>query len=373
LRRDGQEFPIELTVWRADDSVDEYHAFLRDISERVRAEQRAQAFLVRQQAILEAQLDIAQVELTPSKVMQRICEQATGVTNAYAAVVELVDGDELVYRSTSPALRTQLGFRLPAAGSFSGLAVATGQTLVCSDSLSDPRVDPDACRRVGVRSMIVTPLRQAGAIVGVLTVLSPDPDGFTEDDAGALELLAVPFATAMANAWQLEETSQQALSDPMTGLANRAYALHELERSLARQQRHGGHTAVIFVDLDRFKAVNDTWGHAAGDELLGSVAERLRQAVRTTDTPARYGGDEFVIVCERLTAPGDAQVLAERLVAMIAGDYPLEAGEASIGASVGVAVAAGPVLASTLLRLADEAMYEAKQGGGSAYRIRTLG
>ena len=119
---------------------------------------------------------------------------------------------------------------------------------------------------------------------------------------GALELLAVPFATAITNAWRLEETSQQALSDPMTGLANRAYALHELERSLARQHRHGGHTAVIFVDLDRFKAVNDTWGHAAGDELLSVVADQLRQAVRTTDTPARYGGDEFVIVCEGLTA-----------------------------------------------------------------------
>src|SRR4051794_15160189 len=101
VRRDGQEFPIELTVWRAGDSLDEFHAFLRDISERVRAEQRAQAFLVRQQAILEAQLDIAQVELTPSKVMQRICQQATGVTKAHAAVIELREGDDMVYRSTS--------------------------------------------------------------------------------------------------------------------------------------------------------------------------------------------------------------------------------------------------------------------------------
>ncbi len=130
---------------------------------------------------------------------------------------------------------------------------------------------------------------------------------------------------------------------------------------------------MIFVDLDRFKAVNDTWGHAAGDELLSAVADKLRAAVRTTDTPARYGGDEFVIICERMAAPGDAVILAERLVRAIPGTYELESAVASIGASVGVAVAAAAVPAAQLLRLADEAMYEAKQAGGSRYSIRTLG
>jgi diguanylate cyclase (GGDEF)-like protein/PAS domain S-box-containing protein len=373
-RRGGAEFPIELTVWRAEDSPEEeFHAFLRDISDRVSAEVRARAFTARQQAIVEAQLDIAQVELTPSKVMQRICDRAASVTNAGAAVIELRDGDNMVYRSTSAAVREHLGLRLPVAGSLSGRSATTGQTLICLDTSNDPRVDAEACRTVGVGSMIVTPLRTGNAIVGVLKVIAAEPGHFDDDDAGALELLAVPFATAMTNAWRLEATSQQAMSDPMTGLANRAYALHELERSLARQHRHGGHTAVIFVDLDRFKAVNDTWGHAAGDELLSSVAEKLRQAVRTTDTPARYGGDEFVIICEGLTAPEDAEVLAQRLVRAIPGTYQLESGTASIGASVGVAVAAAAVPAAQLLRLADEAMYEAKQAGGSRYSIRTVG
>ena len=372
-RRNGEEFPLELTVWRAADAPNEFHAFLRDISDRVRAEARALAFTARQQAIVEAQLDIAQVELTPSKVMQRICQRAASLTGAFAAVIELRDGDEMVYRSTTASLRQHLGMRLAVEGSFSGLSATTGETLICKDTSEDPRVDAEACRKVGVGSMIVAPLRTGSAVVGVLKVMSPHPNGFDDDDAGALELLAVPFATAMTNAWRLEATSQQALSDPMTGLANRAYALHELERSLARQHRHGGHTAVIFVDLDRFKAVNDTWGHAAGDELLAAVAERLRQAVRTTDTPARYGGDEFVIICERMSAPGDAVILAERLVRTIPGDYQLESGVASIGASVGVAVAASAVPAAQLLRLADEAMYEAKQAGGSRFSIRSLG
>jgi diguanylate cyclase (GGDEF)-like protein/PAS domain S-box-containing protein len=372
-RRGGAEFPVELTVWRADDATEEFHAFVRDISDRVRAEVRALAYTARQQAIVEAQLDIAQVELTPSKVMQRICEHAASVTNAGAAVIELRDGDDMVYLSTTPAIRQYLGLRLPVGGSLSGLSATTGETLICTDTSNDQRVNAEACRAVNVGSMIVAPLRTGNAIVGVLKVMAFEAGRFDDDDAGALELLAVPFATAMTNAWRLEETSQQAMSDPMTGLANRTYALHELERSLARQERHGGHTAVIFIDLDRFKAVNDTWGHAAGDELLSSVAEKLRQAVRTTDTPARYGGDEFVIVCEGLTAPEDAEVLAERLVRAIPGTYQLESGTASIGASVGVAVAAAAVPAAQLLRLADEAMYEAKQAGGSRYSIRTVG
>jgi diguanylate cyclase (GGDEF)-like protein/PAS domain S-box-containing protein len=373
LRRTGVEFPIELNLWRAQDNPDEFHAFLRDISERVRAQVRAAALTARQQAIVEAQLDVAQVELTPTKVMQRICERAQDVTGATAAVIELREGDEMVYRAASAALRSTLGLRLGVDSSFSGLCATTGRTVICRDTRLDERVDAEACRALGVRSMVVAPLRHGNAVVGVLQVVSDQPGSFDEDDAGALALLAVPFATAMANAWRLEATSQQALSDPLTGLANRAYALFELERSLARQHRHGGHTAVIFVDLDRFKAVNDTWGHAAGDELLRAVAQRLRGAVRTTDTPARYGGDEFVIVCEQLAMPTDATVLAERLVAAIAGDYPLAAGVASIGASVGVGVAVGSAPAAVLLQTADEAMYEAKQAGGSGYRIRSLG
>ncbi|BEP13153.1 hypothetical protein acdb102_14640 [Acidothermaceae bacterium B102] len=372
VRRGGESFPIELTVWRADDAAGEFHGFLRDIGERVRAGARAAAFTARQQAIVQAQLDLAQVELTPSKVMQRICEMAAAVTRGNAAVIELLDGDEMVYRSGTSAMREHLGMRLPVGDSFSGRCITSGQTLITRDAYHDPRVNAAAVLRVGVGSMIVTPLRHGNAVVGVLKVMADEKGQFDEDDAGSLELLAVPFATAMTNAWRLEATSHQALSDPMTGLANRTYALHELERSLARQQRHGGHTAVIFVDLDRFKAVNDTWGHAAGDELLGAVAARLRLAVRATDLVARYGGDEFVIVCEHMSLPDDALILAERLVAAIPGDYELESGTASIGASVGIAVAVDPVPASALLRMADEAMYFAKQEGGSRYCIRTL-
>jgi len=204
-------------------------------------------------------------------------------------------------------------------------------------------------------------------------VMSPVPNHFDTDDRSCLELLAAPFGTAMANAWRFQATSDQALRDPLTGLANRTYAMHEINRALDRQTRRGGHTAVIFVDLDRFKQVNDTLGHGAGDDLLIAVAGRLRDAVRTTDTPARYGGDEFVIICEGLVDPDDALVLASRLCASLPGVYRLGEAEAEIGASIGVAVADTPVTARELHDAADEAMYEAKHAGGNRHVTRHLG
>ena len=237
---------------------------------------------------------------------------------------------------------------------------------------ADPRVDAEACRRVGVGSMIVVPLRRAGSTIGVLNVLSARPDRFSDDDRSTLELIAAPFGTAMSNAWQLQATSEQALTDPLTNLANRTYALHELDRVLHRQIRRGGHTAVVFIDLDGFKQVNDRHGHAAGDETLVTVSTKLREAVRTTDTPARFGGDEFVIICEGLVDPADAQLLADRLCDSLPGTYPVHNGSVLVGASIGIAVADRPVAAHRLLRAADEAMYEAKQAGGNRHTTRHL-
>ncbi|GMA86871.1 hypothetical protein GCM10025868_21210 [Angustibacter aerolatus] len=158
----------------------------------------------------------------------------------------------------------------------------------------------------------------------------------------------------------------------MTGLANRTLAQRELERALDRQVRRGGFTGLLFCDLDGFKGVNDTFGHQAGDRLLVAVAERLRLAVRSTDTPARYGGDEFVVVCDGLTRPEDAEVLARRLLASVPGEYDLPGGVATIGVSIGVAVADTPVPAADLLRAADTNMYVAKGTGGNHYRVSHL-
>lgn len=377
-RRDGSRVPIELTVWQPDDGT-EFYAFVHDNSERVQAatEQAtasaaSAASVLRQASIVDAQLAIADVDLSPQKVMRAVCEHAQRLTGAHGAVIEIREDEDLVYRATTGTAQPFLGMRLAVEGSVSGLSVTSGLALSCTDTDTDVRVNRDACRKVGIRSMLVVPLRRGGEVLGVLKVTGEDAGHFGPEHLATLELLAAPFGAALANAWRLESTNQQAMTDIVTGLPNRLAARRELERALGRQARNGGHTAVLFCDLDRFKQVNDTFGHGVGDELLRAVADRLRIAVRTTDLPARYGGDEFIVVCENLTNPDDVDILAHRILNAVPAPYQLGGSDVAIGVSVGVAVADELVSVERLLCAADEAMYEAKAAGGNSNRIRHL-
>jgi diguanylate cyclase (GGDEF)-like protein/PAS domain S-box-containing protein len=161
--------------------------------------------------------------------------------------------------------------------------------------------------------------------------------------------------------------------DSLTELANRARLNDRLEQALA-QPAHGGMIAVHHLDLDRFKAVNDTFGHHTGDTLLKIVAGRLRELVRASDTIARMGGDEFVIVQSPITAPGEATSLAERVIAAISEPFEIDGHQSVVGASVGIAISPRDGDASEkLLRNADLALYRAKQDGRGTFRFFEAG
>lgn len=158
--------------------------------------------------------------------------------------------------------------------------------------------------------------------------------------------------------------------DPLTSLPNRLLLRERLEEALARLQRTGEACALLLIDLDRFKPVNDTLGHPIGDALLAKVADRLRSTVRPTDTVARIGGDEFVILQTGIREPAHTQALARRLVDLIGRTYMVEGHLLTIGASVGVAFApADGTSADKLLKNADLALYRAKLDGRGTYRF----
>jgi diguanylate cyclase (GGDEF)-like protein len=154
----------------------------------------------------------------------------------------------------------------------------------------------------------------------------------------------------------------QAFHDALTGLPNRARLSEILERAWA-QRREDTHLAVLFVDLDHFKRINDERDHDAGDELLTIVGRRLRAVVRGGDGVCRYGGDEFVVVCPDIEHPDQATVLADRIRDSLSEPYLLSSGPAVIGASVGVAVATDHTSTAELLRTADRAANRAKGSG----------
>jgi diguanylate cyclase (GGDEF)-like protein len=181
-----------------------------------------------------------------------------------------------------------------------------------------------------------------------------------------LFLLAASAAGLIA--WKANE--YQALHDPLTHLPNRALFLDRLENALARAERYGRSVAVLFLDLDQFKSVNDGLGHAAGDEALLEAGSRLKNCIRRADTAARVGGDEFAVVLEDFDGEQAAVAIAARVVEALKQPLTVHAQEVAMGASVGLCLV-GPngSSADEIMRAADAAMYEAKRKGKSRYAV----
>jgi diguanylate cyclase (GGDEF)-like protein len=169
------------------------------------------------------------------------------------------------------------------------------------------------------------------------------------------------------------QVRHQAFHDALTGLANRSLFYDRLEHAIDLSRREPRGLAVLLIDLDQFKPINDSLGHAAGDELLVAVAQRIRGCLRANDTAARLGGDEFVVLAEGVTTVDDAREVAERVIGVLAEPFPLAGAKMSVGASVGVAFApTGAGSADELLNNADAAMYAAKRAAAGTYRVFEL-
>jgi diguanylate cyclase (GGDEF)-like protein len=164
-----------------------------------------------------------------------------------------------------------------------------------------------------------------------------------------------------------DELEVQATRDPLTGLANRATFEEQVERALEPTRQTGHRIAVLFIDLDGFKPVNDTYGHAVGDDVLRTLGRRIDSVVRASDTAARLGGDEFVVLIDPLPDRAVAEATAERILSAMATPIRSHDHDIHLAASIGVAVIEGPstTSAAALIERADAAMYESKQRGGA--------
>jgi diguanylate cyclase (GGDEF)-like protein len=232
--------------------------------------------------------------------------------------------------------------------------------------------DPDSDQRelaylesIGHKSLVILPLVVRGEAIGTVELTSPRANAFDARSIEVARILAREAAINLDNARLHEEITAQAFRDSLTGLANRARLQERLEHSLARLRgRSPDQCALLFIDLDRFKLVNDRFGHARGDRVLQVVAERIRACVRPGDTAARMGGDEFAVLLEDVGSQDEAQVVADRLLEALGRPIDLGVAAPLVGGSIGLAMSGtGGDSAEDLLRSADVAMYAAKAAG----------
>jgi diguanylate cyclase (GGDEF)-like protein len=191
-----------------------------------------------------------------------------------------------------------------------------------------------------------------------------------EEDLASSEVIADVVEAVSGRLHAAESSRHAALHDPLTGLANRSLILDHLDLALKRADRRPTLTAVVFLDLDDFKRINDTYGHIAGAELLVGVAERLRGAVRPADTVGRWGGDEFVVVCNDLEQTDDVHLILVRIATAFERPFDVHGTEFSVVASIGVAVSADIEDPSTLIAAADSEMYRYKRRKGDRWTLQ---
>jgi diguanylate cyclase len=305
-------------------------------------------------AIIRTQTEIAATDLDLKTIMQVIAERGQELTRASAGVIELAEGEEMVYTVTTGEATPYLGTRLRVDSSLSGLCVREGQVLRSDDTADDPRVDAEASRRVNARSMICVPLLHQGKTVGVLKVYSPETDHFDDGDVETLEMLSELIAAHMSHASLYEVESHDNRHDALTALCNRRAYEERLPVEVARASRSERPLSLCLFDLDGFKGVNDRLGHPAGDEVLRSVAKILDES-RVADDCFRIGGDEFAIVMPE-TPPEEAGLAAERIAEAVRAAH---LGDGAIGISFGIAATVEPD-AQALLAAADAELLAAK-------------
>ncbi len=256
-------------------------------------------------------------------------------------------------------------FELPDHGGLDGLNLADRLSPTVIERLVTeivPQLDAD-----GMWSGELTLVRNDGSPVPVLAQLlvHRDNDGRMEFFSAVMHDISErkQFESALAH---------QATHDPLTGLPNRSLLLERLGISLERARRRGGRVAVLFLDLDHFKVVNDSLGHALGDRLLLAIADRLASALRPGDTIARFGGDEFVVLCQDLHGRADAIAIAERINGAVSGPFVIDEVEVFVGMSIGIAFPdrlTAETDPATLIRDADAAMYRAKERGRGRWEV----
>jgi diguanylate cyclase (GGDEF)-like protein/PAS domain S-box-containing protein len=373
LHRDG---PIvwmrdDAMLFRTPDGLERWHGVLSDITERKHAEAELERRAAQQAAVArfgEHALEGASI----TELCQEACESgATLLGVEIGGVLELLpEQDAFRFRAAIGLPDATVEGPVPAgAGSQAGFTIANGPAIVADWETESRFSRSPALATAGARSGLTVAVESRRGPFGVLGLHSCSLRTFSSGDIDFAQALANVLGDAFERELTEDRIRHRALHDPLTGLPNRALFMDRLRHAIERLRRRSSPAAILFLDLDRFKLVNDSLGHRYGDELLAAAAPRLKQALRSSDTVARFGADEFAILLEEIAGEREAVEMAQRVAGVFTRPFVLSGNEHFVTTSVGIAIAEGGERAEDLVRDADAAMHRAKERGGGRYEL----
>ena len=383
-RADGSWLTIEAAALdlSGDPSVQGVVLTGRDVTRQHEAASavRVSEARVREQASI---LEMIATSTPLPETLAEMCRMVEGQLSGIRCTVLLASADGSVLRhGAAPSfpvsfVRAIDGLPIAEGSAVCGTAAARGEAVMVADLATDPSCAPyaDLAREHAIRGCWSTPIRASfdDQVLGTFAAYVDEARMPSAAEESMLESVVQLASIAIERSAFEDRLAHQAHHDPLTALPNRALFGELLEHALRRTQRSGSALAVLFLDLDRFKVVNDSLGHDAGDELLAALALRLSAALRPGDIVARFGGDEFTVLCEDLaptSADRQAIGVAERLLDALHEPFLVEGEEQFVSASIGIAIGVtGLERPEALVRDADAAMYRAKDRGKGRVEI----
>ena len=376
LHRDGHPVWVrdDAVLREGPDGVKRWHGVMSNITEQKDAEAELEQRVAQQAAVARLGEHALQGASLADLMQEAVSAGVDLLGVEIGAVVELVPSEDAVaFRAMHGLTGVRVNDRVPA-----GTGIAVGLRAVERPARGGGRLGQP--RRRFERSQVLSDLGTTSGLTvviegrrgpfGALGFHSVGPRVFKSGDVDFVQALANVLGDVVERQLTDDDIRHRALHDPLTGLPNRLLFLDRLDQATERQRRRRDTlTGVLALDLDRFKLVNESLGHRAGDELLAAAAPRLRQAVRSSDTVARFSGDEFGILLEDITCEQDAIEMAERIAAVFARPFVLGGDEHFVTTSIGIALAEGGERAEDLLRDADAAMHRAKERGRARYEL----
>jgi diguanylate cyclase (GGDEF)-like protein len=357
--------------------------------EKARTEEQKER-LTRMFAALSATNEAIMRATSRAQLFELVCDAAATGGRFTSTTIAMVNPDSdfldiMAVAGPSAVITRELRLSIndahPEGRGLSGTAFRSGKASISNDYQADPRCSAfhAATRMDGANSGAVFPLLVRGQVVGVMPFLSAEKDAFTPEFVELLQRLADNVSFALGNFDRADEKTKAderieylASHDSLTDLPNREMFNELLHHAIEAAGRHQRRFAMLFIDLDRFKIINDSLGHHAGDTLLVAIAGRLRKALRSSDVVARLGGDEFVVILEETADSDGVEGIARNLLAVLSQPLQLSGHECHTTASIGIAMyPSDGIDVQTLTKNADMAMYLAKEDGKNGFRFFT--